>query len=299
MTCCNVCGSDKYTKIGCIKNIWQNDKEVYQCSSCALYFIEPPSDEEIYLLYKNEYHNNIKNKLFEMAKSKMRYARSLSQFNFIKEHIDYKDKKICEIGAFDGLLLSIFKKNNCDVFGYELNDNARCYAKNKYDIDLKANFFESNEKYDIIILSHVIEHFKNPKDVLLKIKSMLNGGGYIYIEVPNSPMPNQCSYDMLMRYLTTEHIVNFNMDNLKIFASSNGFDTVVCKYSNYRISKTNEKLRANILEGSIPDINNLLSFFIFTFNVLILTNRVFIDYYDNNNVWSYGENIRIIIKAIN
>ena len=92
MTCCNVCGSDKYTKIGCIKNIWQNDKEVYQCSSCALYFIEPPSDEEIYLLYKNEYHNNIKNKLFEMAKSKMRYARSLSQFNFIKEHIDYKDK---------------------------------------------------------------------------------------------------------------------------------------------------------------------------------------------------------------
>ena len=285
---CNICGSDKYTKIGYIKNIWQNDKEVY--------FIEPPTDEEIYLLYKNEYHNNIKNKLFETAKSKMRYARSLSQFNFIKDYIDINNKKICEIGAFDGLLLNIFKNNGCNVFGYELNDNARVYAKSKYNIDLKANFLESNEKYDIIILSHVIEHFKNPKDILLKIKSMLNNDGYIYIEVPNSPMPNQCSYEMLMRYLNTEHTVNFNMDNMKMFAASNDLDIIACKYSNYRVSKTNEKLRANILEGSLPSISNLFSFFMFTFNVLILTNRVFINYDDNNNLWSYGENVRIITK---
>ena len=293
---CNICGSDKYTKIGYIKNIWQNDKEVYQCCNCALYFIEPPTDEEIYLLYKNEYHNNIKNKLFEIAKSKMRYARSLSQFNFIKDYIDINNKKICEIGAFDGLLLNIFKNNGCNVFGYELNDNARVYAKSKYNIDLKANFLESNEKYDIIILSHVIEHFKNPKDILLKIKSMLNNDGYIYIEVPNSPMPNQCSYEMLMRYLNTEHTVNFNMDNMKMFAASNDLDIIACKYSNYRVSKTNEKLRANILEGSLPSISNLFSFFMFTFNVLILTNRVFINYDDNNNLWSYGENVRIITK---
>ena len=293
---CEVCGSDKYTKIGYIKNIWQNDKEVYQCDNCALYFIESPTDEEIYLLYKNEYHNNIKNKLFEMAKSKMRYARSSSQFNFIKDHIDCNNKKICEIGAFDGLLLNIFKKNGCQVFGYELNDDARVYAKNKYNIDLKANFFESKEKYDIIILSHVIEHFKNPKEVLLKIKDMLNHNGYIYIEVPNSPMPNQCSYSMLMRYLNTEHIVNFNMDNLKRFVNVNGLNTIVCKYSNYSVSKTNEELRANILEGSLPNMHNLFPFFMFTFNVLISTNNVFINYNDNNNIWSYGENVRIIVK---
>ena len=91
---CEVCGSENYTEVGIIKNVWQNDKKVYQCNNCKLYFIELPTDEEIYLLYKNEYHNNIKNKLFEMAKSKMRYARSLSQFNFINKHIDCKNKKV-------------------------------------------------------------------------------------------------------------------------------------------------------------------------------------------------------------
>ncbi len=85
---CEVCGCRCFTEIGIIKNIWDSDKKVYQCKCCKLYFIEIPSDDEIYFLYKEQYHNNIKNKLFEIAKSKMRYARSLSQFNFIKKYID-------------------------------------------------------------------------------------------------------------------------------------------------------------------------------------------------------------------
>ncbi|MEI0606466.1 class I SAM-dependent methyltransferase [Brachyspira pulli] len=293
---CEVCGSENYTEVGIIKNVWQNDKKVYQCNNCKLYFIELPTDEEIYLLYKNEYHNNIKNKLFEMAKSKMRYARSLSQFNFINKHIDCKNKKVCEIGAFDGLLLSIFKKNNCDVYGYELNDNARAYAKNKYDIDLNPNFLESKNKYDIIILSHVIEHFKDAKNVLLKIKGMLNENGYIYIEVPNSPMIDQCSHEMLMRYLSTEHIVNFNMSNLKMFVESSKLNIIECVYSNYSVSNKNESLRANILEGSLPSVSNLFSFGLFGLKTFIVPKSTFIEYYDNNNIWSYGENIRIIAQ---
>ena len=293
---CEVCRSSNYSEIGTIKNIWQSDKKVYQCCNCGLYFIDLPTDEEIYALYKNEYHNNIKNKLFETAKSKMRYARSLSQFNFIKKHIDFHNKKVCEIGAFDGLLLNIFKKNGCDVYGYELNDNARLYAKNKYDIDLKPNFLESEEKYDIIMLSHVIEHFKNPFDVLIKIKNMLKDNGYLYIEVPKSPNKNQCSYDILMRYLSTEHIVNFNIENLKMFVKKADLNIIECQYSNYSVSRYNTNLRANILEGSIPSLINLFSFSLFALKTFVTPSSIFINYYDNNNLWSYGENIRIIAQ---
>ena len=296
---CEVCGCRCFTEIGIIKNIWDSDKKVYQCKCCKLYFIEIPSDDEIYFLYKEQYHNNIKNKLFEIAKSKMRYARSLSQFNFIKKYFDFKNKSVCEIGAFDGLLLSIFKNNGCSVYGYELNDNAREYAKKKYGIDLKADFSESKNKYDIIILSHVIEHLKNPYNILLKIKDMLNNKGCLYIEVPNSPMIDQCSYENLIKYLSTEHIVNFNKDNLIKFVEKSDFDITVCMYNNYKISVHNEKLRANILEGSIPSINNLFSFIIFALKTLISPNSVFINYDDNNNIWSYGENIRMICRLNN
>lgn len=293
---CKVCSSNHYKKIGEIKNIWKEYKDVYQCDECSLYFIDSPTDEEINSLYKNEYHNNIKNKLFETAKSKMRYARSLSQFNFIKQTIDLKNKDICEIGAFDGLLLSLFKKNNNNVFGYELNDDARVYAKKKYDIDLKENFLESKSKYDIIILSHVIEHFREPKEILIKIKSMLKENGFIYIEVPNSPMPNECSYNMLMRYLNTEHIVNFNMDNLIKFAESADLKIVRSEYNNYNISINNENLRISLLEGSLPNFSNYFAFSLFALKTLIVPNVTFSNYKNKANKWSYGENIRLIAK---
>lgn len=293
---CKVCSSNHYKKIGEIKNIWKEYKDVYQCDECSLYFIDSPTDEEINSLYKNEYHNNIKNKLFETAKSKMRYARSLSQFNFIKQTIDLKNKDICEIGAFDGLLLSLFKKNNNNVFGYELNDDARVYAKKKYDIDLKENFLESKSKYDIIILSHVIEHFREPKEILIKIKSMLKDNGFIYIEVPNSPMPNECSYNMLMRYLNTEHIVNFNMDNLIKFAGSADLKIVRSEYNNYNISIDNENLRISLLEGSLPNFSNYFAFSLFALKTLIVPNVTFTNYKNKANKWSYGENIRLIAK---
>ncbi|WP_288695284.1 class I SAM-dependent methyltransferase [uncultured Brachyspira sp.] len=293
---CKVCSSNHYKKIGEIKNIWKEYKYIYQCDECSLYFIDSPTDEEINSLYKNEYHNNIKNKLFEIAKSKMRYARSLSQFNFIKQTIDLKNKDICEIGAFDGLLLSLFKKNNNNVFGYELNDDARVYAKKKYDIDLKENFLESKSKYDIIILSHVIEHFREPKEILIKIKSMLKENGFIYIEVPNSPMPNECSYNMLMRYLNTEHIVNFNMDNLIKFAESADLKIVRSEYNNYNISIDNENLRISLLEGSLPNFSNYFAFSLFALKTLIVPNVTFTNYKNKANKWSYGENIRLIAK---
>lgn len=293
---CKFCSSNHYKKIGEIKNIWKEYKDVYQCDECSLYFIDSPTDEEINSLYKNEYHNNIKNKLFETAKSKMRYARSLSQFNFIKQTIDLKNKDICEIGAFDGLLLSLFKKNNNNVFGYELNDDARVYAKKKYDIDLKENFLESKSKYDIIILSHVIEHFREPKEILIKIKSMLKENGFIYIEVPNSPMPNECSYNMLMRYLNTEHIVNFNMDNLIKFAESADLKIVRSEYNNYNISIDNENLRISLLEGSLPNFSNYFAFSLFALKTLIVPNVTFSNYKNKANKWSYGENIRLIAK---
>ncbi|MEI0561413.1 class I SAM-dependent methyltransferase [Brachyspira pilosicoli] len=293
---CKVCSSNHYKKIGEIKNIWKEYKDVYQCDECSLYFIDSPTDEEINSLYKNEYHNNIKNKLFEIAKSKMRYARSLSQFNFIKQTIDLKNKDICEIGAFDGLLLSLFKKNNNNVFGYELNDDARVYAKKKYDIDLKENFLESKSKYDIIILSHVIEHFREPKEILIKIKSMLKENGFIYIEVPNSPMTNECSYNMLMRYLNTEHIVNFNMDNLIKFVESVDLKIVRSEYNNYNISIDNENLRISLLEGSLPNFSNYFAFSLFALKTLIVPNVTFTNYKNKANKWSYGENIRLIAK---
>jgi len=46
--------------------------------------------------------------------------------------------------------------------------------------------FEIEEKFDVITLFHVLEHFDDPRAVLKQLKSMLAKGGIIVIEVPNA-----------------------------------------------------------------------------------------------------------------
>ena len=125
---------------------------------------------------------------------------------------------------------------------------------------------------------------------------MLNENGFIYIEVPNSPLKNQCSYETLIKYLTSPHTVNFNMDNLKYFAENCGLKIVKSQYNNYNVNKNNEKLKISLLEGGFPSFDNLFNFLLIALKTIIYPKSVFINYDDNKNIWSYGENIRIIAK---
>ena len=50
-----------------------------------------------------------------------------------------------------------------------------------------GNFIDINfnNKYNLITFNKVLEQVKNPLDMLLKAKSLLNAGGTIYIELPD------------------------------------------------------------------------------------------------------------------
>ena len=116
----------------------------------------------------------------------MKYARALNRFNYIKKFIKKTDNlNVLEIGASDGLLLSIFKKENFNVFGYELNENARKDALKKYDIKMKDDFLKDKNidknKYNIVIMSHILEHFTNPKYILNSVHNFIGGGGKRYL----------------------------------------------------------------------------------------------------------------------
>ena len=43
----------------------------------------------------------------------------------------------------------------------------------------------NDQKFDVILLGDVLEHLKNPVDILKQIKSFLNESGYIVCSIPN------------------------------------------------------------------------------------------------------------------
>lgn len=77
-----------------------------------------------------------------------------------------------------------------EVEGCDISKDAIAMAKEKYK-NLEDRFWCITElqkverRYDAVCLWDAIEHISDPYDIMLKIKSIVKDGGYIFISTPN------------------------------------------------------------------------------------------------------------------
>ena len=285
-----------------VENIWENNKNVYECSNCKLYFIDEPSQSEIEFLYNSDFYARNNNIIYKFIDAKMKYARALNRFNYIKKFIKKTDNlNVLEIGASDGLLLSIFKKENFNVFGYELNENARKDALKKYDIKMKDDFLKDKNidknKYNIVIMSHILEHFTNPKYILNSVHNFIGGGvnDILFIEIPYTPNYKIVSKDEMKIFFETEHTVHFNEKNISLLMKECNFKILDICYNEYNINDNN--LKKNIWLGKF-DFKSSINFLYFISKICFNPKKAFIDYKISDN-FNFGRNIRIIAAKNN
>lgn len=285
-----------------VENIWENNKNVYECSNCKLYFIDEPSQSEIEFLYNSDFYARNNNIIYKFIDAKMKYARALNRFNYIKKFIKKTDNlNVLEIGASNGLLLSIFKKENFNVFGYELNENARKDALKKYDIKMKDDFLKDKNidknKYNIVIMSHILEHFTNPKYILNSVHNFIGGGvnDILFIEIPYTPNYKIVSKDDMKIFFETEHTVHFNEKNISLLMKECNFKILDICYNEYNINDNN--LKKNIWLGKF-DFKSSINFLYFISKICFNPKNAFIDYKISDN-FNFGRNIRIIAAKNN
>jgi 2-polyprenyl-3-methyl-5-hydroxy-6-metoxy-1,4-benzoquinol methylase len=101
--------------------------------------------------------------------------------------------KILEFGPAMGRMTKYLKQNlNCDVYIIELDEEGY-NSSIKYAIDGYFGNAESIEwierfkgiKFDYIIFADIIEHLRNPEEVIIKAKDLLNYQGKVIFSVPN------------------------------------------------------------------------------------------------------------------
>ncbi|ADZ08973.1 Methyltransferase type 11 [Methanobacterium lacus] len=102
-----------------------------------------------------------------------------------------QNKKVLDVGCSEGILTKKMKQNNCDVTGIELDEEASKIAEefcNELIIG-DVEFIQLDTKYekyfDIILFADILEHLKEPSEVLTRFKKYLNDEGIIIISVPN------------------------------------------------------------------------------------------------------------------
>lgn len=97
---------------------------------------------------------------------------------------------LCDVGCGSGQTLSQFKQAGYEVVGIEPDPAARSLANQFGDVlEGTAEVLPdqvAGMQFDVVLLSHVLEHCIDPGAALRNVKRLLAPGGTAIIEVPNN-----------------------------------------------------------------------------------------------------------------
>lgn len=193
---CLLCDSDEY-EILANKVQFNMPYRTVICKNCGFIYLNPaPQKEELDKFYINEYE-----KYYGVPVS-------FGQVNFIERGHEIHDflienvktaERIVEIGSGGGgNLFGLGQRyNSLELAAFEPGGNSKKSLKVS-GINVIGEFYDVEpinlKAYDLVIMSHVLEHFHNPKDVLKKVWSETSENVNLYIAIPSLSAINRKTY---------------------------------------------------------------------------------------------------------
>lgn len=155
------------------------------CKVCGFWFILPrPPKAELNNIYQ-DFSNKMENFVLSEAQAK----RIVKKWNgFIKKY-NHKAEKILEAGCGSGHLLFGLKHYGYEVFGCDVSQKAKDLAKNDYGLEIENCELPDDslrQNFDVLILSHLIEHLVLFKDFLNNALQFLKPSGILIMACPNA-----------------------------------------------------------------------------------------------------------------
>jgi SAM-dependent methyltransferase len=162
-----------------------NPGNLARCHRCGLVVMDPmPTREELPGLYPADYHSYAQGGNPVARWLLRRYQRR--QAALCRKHLP-PGGRFLEIGCATGDVLAELAGQYPIVSGIELSEDAAAVAAAR-GLDVFCGTleeFETDQQYDLIFMSHVIEHVLDPVATVARIAQLLAPGGVLYVETPN------------------------------------------------------------------------------------------------------------------
>jgi len=191
------------------------------CNNCAVIMVYPPPSKKILDEY---YENTFPFELNNFQK------RQINAAHFINDEINPVEKNVFDIGAGDGFLLKQFADAGWKCNGIEPSNamTKKAFKKNNIKIINKnfEDFFktEIDTKYNLVTMSHVLEHVYFPENIIKNIREMLTEDGFLYIEVPSvEGFANEKINNEIMSFT---HLWHYTVSSLTNLIQKQGFKKI-------------------------------------------------------------------------
>lgn len=209
--------------------------QIQKCANCGLEQTAPlPSQADLNELYEQFYNFS--------GERNTRYTRIRAWFinSFIYKiwlaidgdisfHRMSGSGSLLDVGCNEGRGLEFYQSHGFSSEGLELNGKAAEVARSKgfivYGSTLES--FSTEKKYDVVVLSNVLEHSLNPRDMLQHIHRILNANGQVWISCPNSRSWLRSAFGCYwINWHVPFHIVHFSPDTLQELLKVSQFEVI-------------------------------------------------------------------------
>jgi Methyltransferase domain len=96
--------------------------------------------------------------------------------------------KVLDVGCGAGGNLKSLQEQGWQVFGIEISDVAAAHARDLLQADIHTGTLESApfppKSFDLVLMSHSLEHLPSPADALSRVHSLLKDDGLLVVSVP-------------------------------------------------------------------------------------------------------------------
>ncbi len=218
-----------------------------ECNGCGVQAIYPqPNDEVLHAHYSSEYYGSSRRKFvwpFSAIIGWFQSGRARLSARFVRPSMEagnrgvgrQQPRRVLDIGCGNGGYLMHMKQRGFHVEGTEwtaesagripVEEGITIHVGDLLTLDLPEN------SYDLITMWHVLEHVRQPDEVLRKIHRLLKSGvggepgGKLLLALPNAQSDQARRFGLgWLHYDPPRHLCNFGVQSLTKLLNQIGFD---------------------------------------------------------------------------
>ena len=227
---CPLCLRDDISKV----QTYQSKSQIFsgawivECMACGLHFAWPAPAEKSLEEYNSQYYDSAHGGMAEDAISTAFFKGMAGiRAQYVENYICHKEiqvQHVLEIGPGSGFFAREWIGRNPNVrYSAIETDVARHASLRELGITLlPVDQNGQEQKYDLVVMSHVLEHFPRPRHFIEKYTNSLMPGGALFIEVP--------CLDHKHKTIHEPHLVFFDKKSMGALLKESGYSDVCLSY---------------------------------------------------------------------
>lgn len=202
----------------------EESRNLYRCGVCSLMFFRPLFEKTVLAMDSVDDAELFGNNVLKALHEKIIISREIKT---VRKILGTDRISVLDVGCGTGWISNIWKSHGADVTGLEASVVRADVAEERYGIPVFRGYvedFQTDRKFDLVILRHVVEHLEQPGHVLSMLREVLADDGLILIIVPNIDCIGRFLFGTNWTWVLPWHCNFFNPKSLQMLLKYAGFD---------------------------------------------------------------------------